>query len=67
MKSMSKIAYYVGTVVLAVLEFATMVFITPAFILAAITLALAEWRGSLSFVTQERSDCVTEGEDDAED
>jgi hypothetical protein len=65
----NKISYLIGqlvlfwlTVLLVVLEVATLVFIAPAFIFAWAAIILAEGRETLSLVQEERSDSCTKGE-----
>jgi len=64
MKTVTKVAHYLGLGTIYVLDFWAMVFLIPGVLLLALVLALREAVDTLSFVTQERSDCVTEGEDD---
>jgi len=64
MKTVTKIARLIGLGTLYVLDFWAMVFLIPGVLLLALVLLLKEGLDTLSFVTQERSDCVTEGEDD---
>jgi len=64
MKTITKVAHYLGLGTIYVLDFWAMVFLIPGVLIFALGLLVREGLDTLSFVTQERSDCVTEGEDD---